>query len=1395
MILFAFAESEICYTSNGVPGIIVLILDSIFSGKLHELDIKYCPLAKLTDSLHYQDTRISMGRQRGPAILVSILIFFLSWKKAAGQVVYDYTVYVDNSDENATDNGTCGTSVMPCLTISFALTDRVSDSTQVVIKGGRNYVLNQSITLTNYTHIAIATPDSGISTTVTCVSGAGLSFVKCNDVILQGLVLLHCSALQESTSRNFSDQYFSFMQFPVAVYFLFSQNINLTSVRISESSGTGMAVYATGGHNYIHHCNFTHNGSPDNNTFPSGGGLYIEFPFCNPQLPEDCEGGYPEIMQQFFTDVEFEISNCQFEQNVGHMWHPIEYIYLLPHDKNHLSFGNGGGLSIFFSHANSSTVTVTNSLFKNNSAEWGGGLFVEYQEMSWNNSFVMNHCVFKENTAIRNLNVSKTMGGGGMKLGYIFYNHSVVSHNSMQFFDCTFQNNTAFWGGGALFNAAREKRVKSTNTLEFHNCSWIDNRGRVGSALDTSVWAPLSSGSSVKPKFTNCRFIGNDDIYTTLSPLGEPIGVGTLNTKSISVLFETAVLFERNNRSAIAAVGASVDFLEYCFANFTRNSGRTGGAISLYGSAFIRVHDYTTLTFTENSATQYGGAIYYYALDQHEITLFGYCFIQFSRLNLPPWNWTASFLFRNNTAGYNDGGSSIYATSLIPCLWNSYYKNSIPSPEKLVFCWNRNWSYIDSDCEVEVSSGPASYNMTHTGSYRYNMSLILGKKQLMPIEMLGDKGKNQTQNAIFNLWSHSPDIAQIPSDFTYVADNTILLHGTPNSSAILAVETISPRIIYTEIKVDILPCPPGFTLKNGTCICNKIFRNVIQCNQGEFLAMIRRGLWIGEDPFTNEIVVGIYPYTKNVSLNDQFIQLPNTTSELDDLLCAPVKRTGAFCGECRSGHAPSINSFLPSCVKCTHTEMKYNWVFYILSEIFPVTIFFLVIIFFHISVTRGSGNSFVLFAQLLTTTFDIDGDGTIPLHTVTSSAGKLKSAYEVLYGIWNLNFFSSILPEFCLGTNLNTLTALSLHYILALYSLLLILVFYCVVWLYDHGIQPFFCLCKPVHRLLGHFRRRWNLNRSIIDAFATFLVLSYSRFTVVSVYLLTPVTLQDSSGSKLGSNLYFQGNIGYLSKQHAPFFVLAVFVLVTFVLLPPVLLLVYPLKLLERVTSKLGYCGGFFRSGSRMQLFLDTFQGCFKDGTNGTRDCRYFAGLYFLLRTFLFTTYIYSGVWFQQFFIQQLVCTIAILLFAIIRPYKDNFYNNLDTMILGILAVINALSIYNTFCANLDLPIPTWSFVVQYILIYCPLIYMIGYVMWQVVKSKKVFLLSCLKRCLNDRITEKTGLLSNVLTSETLQQGNIDDEYQQFANEVEAIGRDREKNSYMPRVRVCTSGSHDDTLS
>ena len=1305
--------------------------------------------------------------------------------------VYLHTVYVNNANPNASDTRECGNSrSFPCYNLEHVLKNRLDNSTQVIIESGGNYTINDSVTLSNKSLVAILATNNGIpgknKVTVTCSEGAGLSFVNCDNVQLFGLVLLQCSALQDSTSRNFSSPDFSFLKFPAALYFLSCRNVNMTSLTISDSSGTGLVVYASGGQNYFQDCTLTNNGSPDNNTYPSGGGMYIEFPFCSPHCPEQCDSESTTNGDFVTSSAQYIITQCRFKGNTAHMWHPINYQYLLPQPRNHLSFGSGGGLSVVFSSANDSVVTLTECLFLNNKAEWGGGAAVEFQGMSQNNTLVMESCTFLNNTVLTKQSDSDR-GGGGLKLTYSSdtFDDMIMAYNSMTFINCTFKNNTGYWGGGILLRAIREQQAQPTNTLKFTNCCWIENIGRVGSAMDVVVWNPLLAGASLTPKFTDCTFRGNDDIFNYLSPLNQPISVGSLYTHSVPLRFESSVVFEQNDRSAIAAVNTVVDFGDDCCAIFSNNSGRDGGAIALYGSAFIRVGNYTDMIFTDNTANKYGGAIYHNAQGDHDLYQFGFCFIQYVNFTASPWNWTSSFYFSGNNAKFKDGGNSIFAKSLIPCFWNYVSPHShdiIPEPNAQVFCWgDRGWDYDNSNCSQEVSSAPGKFNNTS-----YHMKMVLGRRQRMPITIYDDKGKNQTSYAIFNVWSHSEGVAQVPAEYTYVSDNTLSLTGTPNRSATLAIETIDPRTIYNEITVEILPCPPGFVPNHdndseSTCVCSTQYGSVLQCFQGSFTAKLRRGLWIGMDPLNGEVVVGTYPYT-NTDLKESFFQLAGNMSALDQQQCEHSHRTGPFCAQCKQGYAPSINSLFPNCVRCSLEKCRYNWFLYILAEVIPVTIFLFIIMLFHISVTRGSVNSFVLFAQLVTTTFEITGDGTIPLQTITSSANRLTKAYHVLYNFWNLNFFISVTGNFCLCPKLNTITVLSFHYFLAFYSLSLIFVFYGLVRLYEHGIQPFYSLGKPIHRLLRFFRQQWNLSRSTVDAFSTFLVLSSTKFTVVSVYLLAVVTYINTGGAKPSRLLYFQGDMVYLSPEHIPFFVLAVFVMIFFVVVPTLLLLVYPLRLLDLLLARLGYCGRLLRPGHRMNLFLDTFQGCFKDGTDGTRDCRYFAGVYFLLRTILFTTYGYPGIWFTQYLVQQLVCTVAILLFAIIRPYKKDFYNNLDATILGILATINAISMYNLYFTSQGFTLSSSAFAIQYILIYCPLFYLICYVAWKALKHRKSVLLQFVRKCFKNRHSERYAILSNFINGQNNRSvTDLDEEYSQFANEVEAYGRDRERNRYRPK--------------
>ena len=149
--------------------------------------------------------------------------------------------------------------------------------------------------------------------------------------------------------------------------------------------------------------------------------------------------------------------------------------------------------------------------------------------------------------------------------------------------------------------------------------------------------------------------------------------------------------------------------------------------------------------------------------------------------------------------------------------------------------------------------------------------------------------------------------------------------------------------------------------------------------------------------------------------------------------------------------------------------------------------------------------------------------------------------------------------------------------------------------------------------------------------------------------------------------LYYDGSVVYFSDEHLPYAVLAITVLLVFILLPIVLLCLYPCRCFQRF---LNVC--HLRSQA-LHTFMDAFQGCYKDGTNGTRDCRFFAAVYLITRVAVHLSLVLTLVSYNNsFFISLLV--IVIILLSGFQPYKKQFYNALDIFFLG-----SAISFMSSF--------------------------------------------------------------------------------------------------------------------
>ena len=471
-------------------------------------------------------------------------------------------------------------------------------------------------------------------------------------------------------------------------------------------------------------------------------------------------------------------------------------------------------------------------------------------------------------------------------------------------------------------------------------------------------------------------------------------------------------------------------------------------------------------------------------------------------------------------------------------------------------------------------------------------------------------------------------------------------------------------------------CPTWFEpwrcSKNETiCRCSNVtLGGAVHCSDNSNSSLLRSGYCMTSS-YENQLrtlYVGECPFSKlHGSEFKVYTPLPPEPSRLNTHMCGSLNRTGLLCSECEDGLGAAVFSPVLQCVKCFNS--LYAWVLYTFIILFPPTVFFLVIVLFQIRANSAALNYFVFVSQYISVTV-----ASAPFNYHISN--PVNSILFTLYGFWNLDFFRYVIPPFCASDKLTTMHVLSLNYIIAFYPLLLIVVTYVCIELHDRNCRLLVCLWKPFHTCFTRSRRRWDPKASITHAFATFLLLSYSKLLFVSSSLLRFTRVYNTTARREGPLvLYYDASVIYLSYRHLPFFLLAIFVLAIFVAPPTLLLLLYPTKCFQKCLSRCRL------SWHPLHAFADAFQGCYKNGTNQTCDCRYFAGLYLVFRIiFIFKIICQSnGDYGISVSIETMLSAIASLSFSLIRPYKKNFFNIVDSLHFALLSLNGQLTLYRVY--------------------------------------------------------------------------------------------------------------------
>ena len=335
-----------------------------------------------------------------------------------------------------------------------------------------------------------------------------------------------------------------------------------------------------------------------------------------------------------------------------------------------------------------------------------------------------------------------------------------------------------------------------------------------------------------------------------------------------------------------------------------------------------------------------------------------------------------------------------------------------------------------------------------------------------------------------------------------------------------------------------------------------------------------------------------------------------------------------------------------------------NWAKYLAVSLLPTTAFFTGALVFRFRAMSPLLNGYILACQIVTSPpiqrLVAFKEYDRHYHNVNETI-RFNTIYSGCLSIWNLDFFRFAYTPFCLHPDASTLQMLSLDYITAAYPLALIILTYTLVQLHYHNCALVVWLWRPFIGCFACCRKQWNIQNSLVDAFATFLLLSYVKFLSASFDILMPTFAWDMESTMQPPVLYYDGTVEYFGKDnmHLPYALLALAVLLVFTFLPILLLCVYPCRCFQRVLNR------YHLSSQTLHTLMDTFQGSFKDGTNGTRDCRYFAALYLIVRVAL---YISLGVTIVTFTISMIngVLLIFGLLVVIFQPYKKSLYNKID---------------------------------------------------------------------------------------------------------------------------------------
>ena len=638
----------------------------------------------------------------------------------------------------------------------------------------------------------------------------------------------------------------------------------------------------------------------------------------------------------------------------------------------------------------------------------------------------------------------------------------------------------------------------------------------------------------------------------------------------------------------------------------------------------------------------------------------------------------------SNTVECHMFGKSIYIYSTSTC---KNITNFINASGHIMFDFGK----ASASCEISTKA-----TLKRDNNSNIPLKFIPGRKRHLPINVTNDFDKKIKK--FIEIRIKSNDIKLNSS--ILAPHQQIALYGEPKATGIIILTMLATSGTddndKIQFSVELQQCPPGFIIVNASschCEIHSNYVGISECDKERFEANISRAYWIGYLEKNNSSDSNLYSslcptgFCHRMSYQNLSILLPNASNieELDNLICGP-NRTGFLCAKCRKNHSAFFHTESFNCFQDQHCS--FGCLFFLLSEILPVTIVLFLVISFNIQLTSGNVQGFILYAQIFHSLRITANDN----NNNTMSALRY---LQMIYHMLNLEFFTHDKLSFCLLKGATSLNIIAVKYITIAYSLLLILV---VLFLWNK--------CCTRVRVCGHRTSKI----AAVHGLSSFLVLCYSQCTKVSLLLLTPATVFQKSSKYYKQVVFYDGQMDFFKGKHLAYAIPVIMLTFPLIIIPPFLLFAYPLcykmfALLHIQESMFLKIVCKIIPLERFRPFFDSFQSSFKD------EYRCFAVLYFIYR--FLTLLSFAGVQSLTTFytVVQIQFILMLLLHTWIQPYKKKWHNQLDSYILCTLVMLNSITIFH-LCKSFKEEEPnetTFYFtIIQIGLAYSPILVMLA---------------------------------------------------------------------------------------